>query len=563
MFTNRQRRRTPWALLPIIVGTIGLSGCANTLHLLASSQDSNIANPDALYGERNGARLQKSFTDEVFGTHPDRAWERGLRGSTAVSDCLGSNGITSTQESSGTYANAQRCTQPDGATSKGTGNTAAVNGTQPSTYGATLIASQAHVASPEAAKAYLESGIALSNLVCRDWFTRLDVAGTALNQTADTVSTLGSLTGAFMGVAGVASSAMGVTATSFGFTKSAIDNVDRNYIVAADLGAVRDAVVKYRANYAKEIEAADAKWNFYSATRVISAYESTCHAISVKRFIAKKLTVAGDPTGTTEIFQAASSRLISEAQTSLLNPPVLTDANLALIYAYSSGRGSAADQSVIQTQLIDAGYKDSSGKLSVFTKGTAADFNALVQKDGMALHLGQLADALVSNAHTKVQAQTSSETALQNDLDKFRALFTPQPASDAPLQATDIEYLYVFATVGAADRSKLDRANIPAWVLDGNSIKYAPHYPTDKDQAATQGAFVKLATDEGLKVYLDGFAQTAVKAATGAASGGGASHPTTGQIKTQSAAKADDTWPMPMTPDGRPLDLPPDVTTKN
>ena len=239
-----------WRATLALAATLGLSGCATLVENVSGTQDSRVLNPDGVQGNRG----QSSTTGRSSPANPAAA-DR-LRGATPDMTCAG--GAKGTRFA---FFCRQQAAERDGS-------------------------------SPEDARQYLAAGLTLSNELCDAWFTRLQVTQVTLRQTSDVISSVGSVTAAIMGFTQTPSKTIGLTASLFGAAKQANDNLAANYIVAADLTSVASAVREYRALYAQQIDQSQATWNYYTARRVIMAYDNTCAGSSMRGSRAARATTA-------------------------------------------------------------------------------------------------------------------------------------------------------------------------------------------------------------------------------------------------------------------------------
>lgn len=225
---------------------IALSGCASNVRWLAERQDSSILNPATVQQPRK--KETKTISDSPYSTNKPAD---KLRGNLEFNS---SNIATNCNDSTKTFL----CIQE-------------LSSKEPK--------------SNDRATEYLNVGIALSNELCANWFEHIYIAQTSLKQTGDVLSATGSLASTMLGVFKADSETVSATAALFGFGKQSADTLNANYVVAADLPTVTSAVTEYRADYADELTNAVKPWNYYTARRAIMAYDNTCSALAVKRFV--------------------------------------------------------------------------------------------------------------------------------------------------------------------------------------------------------------------------------------------------------------------------------------
>jgi hypothetical protein len=276
---------------------LGLGGCASVVQGLAKSQNSGILNPDPVSGERDS---DGEFVTNLFGLNHDEELNQGrlLRGCKRIGPDA-------------------QCVSPKGEKAPPPPLLLAPTGpaSLPYNYLQAMQASRAAPENSDNARVLISSAIALSNNNCADWFTRLNVAQTTLDQTSSLISSTGTLTTVFLGVGRAATRAITGTAGLFGFGKQAVDDLNHNYIVAVDLGSVRSALIEYRGRYATEIQSNEGPWNFFTAMDVIKAYDGTCTALSVKRFINKRVENDKPATNDDKLYDTAVEAALAKLDT--------------------------------------------------------------------------------------------------------------------------------------------------------------------------------------------------------------------------------------------------------
>ena len=272
----------------LVAASLSLGGCANLVEFTGKTQDTGILTPNTVQGEH-----PQTFLEKATGINDDR--NPGARGARQL---RGGTGIPKQSIQSG---------QRDLKCGDGKEATPGARGSDPDRYTFFCRQEQAELDSknPEKAKTYLAAGLTLSNEVCDGWFNHLLVTQVSLRQSSDMISTVGSLTAAILGFTQTPPEVTGLTASVFGTTKSAVDNLSANYIVATDLTTVAAAVREYRGLYAREIDASPTTWNYYTARRVIMAYDNTCSALFVRKFVNARVSGAKGDNETNPLLEAA------------------------------------------------------------------------------------------------------------------------------------------------------------------------------------------------------------------------------------------------------------------
>ena len=288
-------RKLDAVLLAVI--TMGMTGCGSMIEKVSRLENSGILNPDSVQGDRTRSK------DILKKAHPSEQGAIALRGGRSIE----------------AFKEQNLSTYPDSACERGT-------------FFCEQYLSQQNPGNSSQARTYIEAGLTLSNELCQAWFTRLGVAQATLRQSSDTISATGSLSAAILAFSEAPSKVAGLTASTFGVGKQLTDALNANYIVSVDLTAVSAAVRDYRATYAQQVGASTEPWTYYSARRVIMAYDDTCSSLSVRRFVNRR--VEGDTKGPVAepLLEATIDTFAREAKT-LFGREVTRD-DLGDIYAY-------------------------------------------------------------------------------------------------------------------------------------------------------------------------------------------------------------------------------------
>jgi hypothetical protein len=183
-----------------------------------------------------------------------------------------------------------------------------------------------------AAIEYLSAGITLSNELCNNWFDKIFIAQTSLKQTGDLISATGSLATTMLGAFEADSKTVGTTAAIFGFGKQTSDSINTNYMISADLPTVAAAINEYRAGYAQQIENARPDWTYYTARRAIMAYDNSCSALAVKRFVNNRVSGMKPTEVAQPMFEAGLKKFILEWAEKFEKKP--TSEVMPYVYAY-------------------------------------------------------------------------------------------------------------------------------------------------------------------------------------------------------------------------------------
>lgn len=579
-----------------------LTGCAQTLGDIAETQDTGLLNAGHPAGNRQPPDWSTLFFGGVFdhgrAYQPEQAEQAYLR-------CSSMDGRTGAKGSGVKLDADGKCAPPAETAKLAPAKAPAPASNTPrcdlqsksreailacvNDFGMARTASHDHPLDSARSRGYLSLGMTLSDNLCLSWFDRLDVANTTINEFGDTVSQTGSVTTTLMGAFRSSSQWIGAISAAFGFVKASADNAQRNYIVAADLGAVKYAVQGYRSGYRKEIEAAQGEWSYSNASDVLNAYVDTCSALSVRRFIARKLDPS--PAIDNRIYQVALEQFITDfkksAGTKLASPEALTVGTLPLFYAANFlASGLPADAAkALAGQANDAG-------LPTMDAATKSTFQNIAVKDAVLERIVQLASGEINAIG---QSLNKTKASSQKALDDAKAKAEPT-ADEANLQAgldalspqlgdliegkPKLDPQSVIAVVASKSakltpggRSQLsDETQFPGVFGSKGEVRWAPDPAKPADRWAEFSAAVATLKDpwpQTLKTGDDGYVAKYVGYLNALYASKTLAAPALGKAKPAPAPDkpskpADDAWsiwPMPQAPDGRPLNRPPPVTS--
>jgi hypothetical protein len=409
----------------VMLVSLLFSGCAQTLGDIAETQDTGLLNA----GHPVGDRHPPDWTSLLFGGelagdkkkdfHPEQAEQSYLRCSSFDGHTDGNGArLAGASGCEATHARAQASLVTTAPCEEQTKSREAILACVDD-FGEARQGAHDQPLDSARSRAYLSLGMTLSDNICLSWFDRLDVANTTINEFGDTVSQTGSVVTTLMGAFRSSSQWIGALSATFGFVKASADNAQRNYIVAADLGAVKYAVQGYRAGYRKEIEGAQANWSYSNASSVLNAYVDTCSALSVRRFIARKLDPS--PSVDNRIYQVALEQFLTDfkkaADTKLQNPAALTVSNLPLFYAanFLADNLPKASKDEIAQRLADA-------KLAPMDKATLGIFRDTATKDAV---LDRIVDLAAGEINTAGLAANQLKASAQKAVTDARAAAQP------------------------------------------------------------------------------------------------------------------------------------------
>jgi hypothetical protein len=502
------------ALIAAVAATALAGGCANLLEGVASTQNTRILNPDTVQGRRASRAGSPSYNPN------DVAADR-LRGQVP-----------------GTAPIPTSC---------------AAKGDAYFTFFCQQTISEHDVTDPTKARQYLAAGLTLSNEVCDSWFNRLRVAQVTLDQTSDAISSAGAVTSAILGYTRADPEKIGLVASLFGAGKQGVDNVAANYIVAVDLTSVAAAVREYRALYAQEIEQPTATWNYYTARRVIMAYDNTCSALSVKRFVNIRVEGGSGDDQVSQLFDTAIAGFVGAWSTYFAK--AVTASQLTDIYAYLYLPDTpTAVRDKIAAELQADGIANADGILFAAGK-TAKDLKSGLIYANIDVPLKARAEARVAeirnqlNAQAAIDAKAAAQAETQTTQANAAAAQARSLATTQRARATDLDNTADAAEAAAAalDPADLSAASAKART-DAVKARTLADDAEDKarDLEAKASAAETLARDAASKS-----GALAVQAAnSGQAAPGAGSKVDPDEVASRA--------PVPAAPNGRPLDTPPD-----
>lgn len=141
---------------------------------------------------------------------------------------------------------------------------------------------------------FLKSGIALSDLACRDWFVHHDTLATRTNYSEGIFDILNAVTLTSLGLASVSSTAMGAVALLFGGIDSGYANFSANFLLTDSLGKLEKKLIVVREQSARNLVANQLTAN-YSLSRAraeLIKYHDSCSHRQVVQYIKDSVDLA-------------------------------------------------------------------------------------------------------------------------------------------------------------------------------------------------------------------------------------------------------------------------------
>ena len=202
-------------------------------------------------------------------------------------------------------------------------------------------------------RAFLTSGMAVSDELCSDWFRKLGAAQAEVDFTRDLASNLGTLSAVLLGVTGASTKAVSVVAGVTGATVKAIDSASANFIVAPDIGLVQRGIGVLRTLKTEELLKAAPQMDFYQAFSALTAYDNLCTHNEVKRFVNTALIRTNDRNSPeSETFTLLSGRVIPKLESIFAAGAVVNRDSVAALWAltfYAGPVPAAAKKALLAT----------------------------------------------------------------------------------------------------------------------------------------------------------------------------------------------------------------------
>lgn len=221
------------------------------------------------------------------------------------------------------------------------------------------------VAAQNAATVYFVAGANLSDMLCNEWFVRLYRSDVAMLETSDAFANTGAAAATMMPLFGAArETTAGVSAGMNWFRQGTLD-LNKNYVIAPDLGHVQRLVTNYRADYYKAKIGTDDVKNYFTATGLLTTYHATCSSAFVKALINRSVDLTLGVIEEEDPYQ----KIVLQYVADLLNSKnyfttTVNEADIPYIFAreFSSKVGADAVASNINTYLSGKGlYKITAG----------------------------------------------------------------------------------------------------------------------------------------------------------------------------------------------------------
>ena len=343
-----------WIGVSALAISLGLSGCAPLVRILAEQQDGQMIDPQSV--QTPAKDLEAKLLPKRPNSDEAATIMRGKLSIESKKDYLQNYNSKEVSYEKRMEKNSE---------GKEEETYKEIENPQKNTFLCAQYISSIKTTDPLLANEYLKLGLNLSNELCDNWFRKMNVTTITLNQTSDLISSTGTLATAMLNMTRVNAAAIGGTNSLFVFLKTSADSVAANYVVTVDLPSVSAAVRDYRAQYYNEILTTPKIWDYYQARNAVMTYDNTCSALAVKRFVNSRVLneKPAKPTNLEPMSENILDRFVMEQKIFSIEP----GQNLKksdLIYIYG-------------TLYLDTGKTDSE-----FNKDATKRFKELFGTDG-------------------------------------------------------------------------------------------------------------------------------------------------------------------------------------
>jgi len=146
------------------------------------------------------------------------------------------------------------------------------------------------------AELFLQTGIALSDELCNEWFEKLAQAQVKDMSARDFAGNFGALSAVLLSVTNAGTAAVGSVAAGTNFAQKTLDSEMANYIIAPDIGVVRRAIFVERAIVATDAEMrlSSTELKYPTALQLLISYDNLCSHIEVKRIVNASISSNAD-----------------------------------------------------------------------------------------------------------------------------------------------------------------------------------------------------------------------------------------------------------------------------
>ncbi len=301
-------------------------------------------------------------------------------------------------------------------------------------------------ASQKHAKVYLRAGIALSNDLCRQFFRKLIHVQSTVNADRDLLSNVGALTALITGLAEVDSKIVGGIGGAFGFLEDTINSEQANFLVAAELSVVQDAIAKDRKLRADLLVAPAKTYDFYSARDALIAYDDTCSQGAIKRFVLETVATGKDirlnriKKKRDQLQDQTGQRVVEAAAVGISDliegGPILSNDDVLFLYAvlYRPSILTEEIRGALVQRLTEINVLNASGQLVLRGGSRASDLRDVLMRANTSGLLDAAVGEYVENTK-KTLASAEEENARQQQDAQPPAPTPPAPAPTPSLPA--------------------------------------------------------------------------------------------------------------------------------
>lgn len=147
-------------------------------------------------------------------------------------------------------------------------------------------------ATPAQVKEYLDTGITVVNLYCREFFKQISVSAAHRGYLRSEVNDIGGFLSAVLGLSDAGSKATGATGALFSLLDASVENYDASYMVSPDIPTIERLVIRSQATFASALLADAKQYSYPQAERALADYANTCTFNGIKSLANESVNAA-------------------------------------------------------------------------------------------------------------------------------------------------------------------------------------------------------------------------------------------------------------------------------
>lgn len=153
------------------------------------------------------------------------------------------------------------------------------------------VASGSAATSPQILE-YLDTGITVVNLYCREFFKQISVSAAHRGYLRSEINDVGGFLSAVLGLSNAGSKATGATGALFSLLDASVENYDSSYMVSPDLPTIERLVIRSQETLAKALLGNGNLYTYPQAERALSDYANTCTFNGIKSLANESVNAA-------------------------------------------------------------------------------------------------------------------------------------------------------------------------------------------------------------------------------------------------------------------------------